>query len=244
MMAVTFGTSANARFISPDDWEPTKEGVGTNRYAYSENDPVNNSDANGHADIFVGGFMDKEISNIVKQYAEQHKAYYNSIGVKRDVRYYDHKEKDKIEKAIKEIAKKNEPINIVGHSWGATTAANAARNAKQKIDNLITVDPVGVEGLGKKKPNFIDNWVNVEAKPPKGNFSDAIARAGNLGRGVSFLPTKTADRNVITDAHHEQFGPMMNLIGAKEILERSYEKKENSVGVPEVDRSTTEMQAQ
>ncbi|WP_179296364.1 RHS repeat protein [Mesorhizobium sp. WSM4304] len=36
------------RFISPDDWDPTKEGVGTNRYAYAQNDPVNRSDANGH----------------------------------------------------------------------------------------------------------------------------------------------------------------------------------------------------
>ncbi|TIW92164.1 MAG: hypothetical protein E5V59_18240, partial [Mesorhizobium sp.] len=36
------------RFISPDDWDPTKEGVGTNRYAYASNDPVNKSDQNGH----------------------------------------------------------------------------------------------------------------------------------------------------------------------------------------------------
>ncbi|MCO5153625.1 MULTISPECIES: RHS repeat-associated core domain-containing protein [unclassified Shinella] len=32
------------RFISPDDWDPTIEGVGTNRYAYSGNDPINKSD--------------------------------------------------------------------------------------------------------------------------------------------------------------------------------------------------------
>ncbi|WP_348643940.1 RHS repeat domain-containing protein [Phyllobacterium myrsinacearum] len=38
-----------ARFISPDDWDPTKEGVGTNRYAYAENDPINKSDPNGHS---------------------------------------------------------------------------------------------------------------------------------------------------------------------------------------------------
>ncbi|MEO1701936.1 MAG: RHS repeat-associated core domain-containing protein, partial [Pseudomonadota bacterium] len=37
------------RFISPDDWDPTIDGVGTNRYAYSANDPVNKSDPNGHA---------------------------------------------------------------------------------------------------------------------------------------------------------------------------------------------------
>jgi RHS repeat-associated protein len=36
------------RFISPDDWDPIIEGVGTNRYAYAENDPINKSDANGH----------------------------------------------------------------------------------------------------------------------------------------------------------------------------------------------------
>jgi hypothetical protein len=41
-------TAANARFISPDTWDPTTPGVGTNRYAYSQNDPVNKSDPNGH----------------------------------------------------------------------------------------------------------------------------------------------------------------------------------------------------
>lgn len=36
------------RFISPDDWDPTLPGVGTNRYAYAWNDPVNKADNNGH----------------------------------------------------------------------------------------------------------------------------------------------------------------------------------------------------
>jgi pyocin large subunit-like protein len=42
-------SGANARFISPDNMDPTLPGVGTNRYAYSQNDPVNKSDPNGHA---------------------------------------------------------------------------------------------------------------------------------------------------------------------------------------------------
>ncbi|NSZ15605.1 RHS repeat-associated core domain-containing protein [Agrobacterium vitis] len=50
LVTASFATTANARFISPDDWDPTKAGVGTNRYAYAGNDPVNKSDANGHAD--------------------------------------------------------------------------------------------------------------------------------------------------------------------------------------------------
>jgi len=48
VLILSFGQAANARFISPDDWDPTVPGVGTNRYAYSENDPVNKSDPNGH----------------------------------------------------------------------------------------------------------------------------------------------------------------------------------------------------
>lgn len=69
-MAVTFGASGNARFISPDDWDPTKPGVGTNRYAYSENDPINKSDPNGHqdggetqVDSLTGDDIDKDQSS-------------------------------------------------------------------------------------------------------------------------------------------------------------------------------------
>ena len=45
------------RFVSPDWWDPNKPGVGTNRYGYADNDPVNKSDANGHAGNIVGGFI-------------------------------------------------------------------------------------------------------------------------------------------------------------------------------------------
>lgn len=45
------------RFISPDDWDPIKAGVGTNRYAYALNDPVNKSDPNGHQYVDpMGGY--------------------------------------------------------------------------------------------------------------------------------------------------------------------------------------------
>ncbi len=36
------------RFVTPDWWDVIEEGVGTNRYAYSGNDPVNYSDPTGH----------------------------------------------------------------------------------------------------------------------------------------------------------------------------------------------------
>lgn len=37
-----------ARFITPDWFDPWKSGVGTNRYSYSENDPINKADPSGH----------------------------------------------------------------------------------------------------------------------------------------------------------------------------------------------------
>lgn len=43
------------RFISPDDWDPTIPGVGTNRYAYAGNDPINKADPNGHVPYNPGG---------------------------------------------------------------------------------------------------------------------------------------------------------------------------------------------
>ena len=39
-------------FIQPDWWEVTKKGVGTNRYSYSFNDPVNMSDPKGNQTWF------------------------------------------------------------------------------------------------------------------------------------------------------------------------------------------------
>jgi len=49
IVSAPLGSAANARFISPDTWDPTVPGVGTNRYSYSENDPINKSDPNGHS---------------------------------------------------------------------------------------------------------------------------------------------------------------------------------------------------
>lgn len=40
--------TAEARFLSPDTWDPWLQGVDVNRYAYSGNDPINGSDPNGH----------------------------------------------------------------------------------------------------------------------------------------------------------------------------------------------------
>ena len=42
-----FASQASAMFIQPDWFDPTQPGVGTNRFSYSENDPINKYDPLG-----------------------------------------------------------------------------------------------------------------------------------------------------------------------------------------------------
>lgn len=51
-----FASQASAMFIQPDWLDPTEPGVGTNRYAYSGNDPVNKLDPNDNN--FIDKFLD------------------------------------------------------------------------------------------------------------------------------------------------------------------------------------------
>ena len=60
------------RFISPDDWDPTLEGVGTNRYAYAQNDPVNKADNNGHSFTTIAGDIAKAFYGGTSKQATEH----------------------------------------------------------------------------------------------------------------------------------------------------------------------------
>jgi hypothetical protein len=44
----TFASQASAMWFQPDWLDPTMQGVGTNRYAYSANDPINKFDVTGN----------------------------------------------------------------------------------------------------------------------------------------------------------------------------------------------------
>ncbi len=59
------------RFIQPDWWEVTEKGVGTNRYAYSANDPVNMSDPSGHFQCGANIDEDSDLCSEIKKAGEE-----------------------------------------------------------------------------------------------------------------------------------------------------------------------------
>lgn len=74
-------SQASAMFIQPDWFDPTQPGVGTNRYAYSFNDPVNNLDPNGNAcgaayGNFASGYCQR--ANIYQSWDQQISQSHNS----------------------------------------------------------------------------------------------------------------------------------------------------------------------
>ena len=87
-----------------------------------------------------------------------------------------------------------------------------------KVDNLVTVDPVNIGGLGQsefngERPENVENWTNVEGTPTEGNHNSAD-RIEGIGEAISgAFDTSAADSQISTTENHGNFPQMFESVG-------------------------------
>lgn len=182
----------------------------------------------GHdgVDIFIGGGADDwhpilrlGSKGPMRQYAED---YRSETG--RPTRYFPNSRPEKVLAAVRQAQRGGGPVNIVGHSWGATDAYNvAARAAREglRIDNLATLDPVGgnlgVGGVSGREA--AGDWTNVKAVPRRRDF--VADGAATIGGKPSRVPVGQADSVRNVSATHGNVEVMMKRGGVRRRLDLS-----------------------
>lgn len=196
-------------------------------------------------DIFIGGAGDRTYSHNTLDYSTQHQKRSG-----RPTEYYDHGQIDQIVDAIERATADGGTVNVIGHSWGGTAAYDAARKAGERgyrIDNLVTIDPVGrfADGADGFSPAAVGRWTNVTADPARRDLSDWVAIGGGKPLRLAAnqqtanfaermlahiwpdlprrVPTNYADQNLVVDKHHADFAGMMKAGGGEDLLTRPRE---------------------
>lgn len=171
--------------------------------------------------IFVGGALDNRIGQNTKGYYEQ----YVDSGA-GSAEYCTHVSVPSIMGAIRRASEDGIPVDILGHSYGAMAAFNAANLAGQqdyRVRNLVTADPVGrlSTSRGPLPAGSVTRWINIDADPPsdalkdKLNLSDLVGRVGGK---PSTVPTAYADQDFIVRRHHEDLAGMVRDAGVDVIF--------------------------
>ncbi len=163
--------------------------------------------------IFVGGGGDRWFTGQVARYSEEVLRRDQTFSGLR-TRHFDWDQQHAIERFIRDQASTTS-VRLVGHSWGADTAANVAAALGRDghvLDMLVTVDPVG--NSDERRPAAIAaaragtrRWVNVLAVGgPSRDFSDTVAAVGGRWAGDA---RGVADEFIEASVSHAGFRRMM-----------------------------------
>jgi len=181
----------------------------------------------GGADIFVGGFLDDLMpgGGVMHDYADR---YQEQTG--RPTRYLPNDRVGQVVEAIRQADTSGGPANVVGHSFGAPDAYNAAAVAVRQglpVANVITLDPVSGPSGGVAGSLGGTPWLNVQATTRRANPSDMVTHIPFVSAKPSYLPVGDATHSVAVEAHHEDVDAMMRRSGARATLDRSRQIPDN-----------------
>lgn len=93
----------------------------------------------------------------------------------------------------------SEQIVLIGHSYGASTAAKMVAKGYQ-VKLLITLDPVGWAAVPLANiPLHCQYWLNFRAAKTNANFANIVARIGGWWQHA---PRDIAHQHIDVDADH------------------------------------------
>lgn len=196
-----FSGAAQARYIQAD---PTGFAAGPNLYSYAGQNPTQNIDPLGLANIYIGGLADKSTNGPVLSYVDLLKK--NNQWGPYDA-YYPHDQQSEALAYVSGLPQ-SEPINLYGHSYGGDTAAKVARDCPRPVNSLTTVDPVSWH-----PPNYNDvlantnSWTDINNTGPGGADNVIALAGGHWGNSANISGV-----NYIEDpyASHASFGPSLD----------------------------------
>jgi len=163
--------------------DPLADVAGLNAYRFVRNSPALFVDTDGLIDVFFTGFGDQTFGGGGVEAAK-------SLGID-DANIYGWNESEKAKNDIREALKKNpcEKVNLYGHSYGADTAKDVAEDLGKEgisVDNLVTLDGAGGRMSSPKKPDNVNNWVNIHQPSTANDFVANVPGVGHLyGAGAA-----------------------------------------------------------
>lgn len=163
------------RFISADTWDPLLEGVGTNRYAYADNDPINKSDPNGHA-------VDDAWMPTPAPEAEEELEEINVVGGPQEGMHGPQSAADRKLSGWTPIQGGNHNDNEFLKSISKSSAQN---------DNIIKLAQSNADFDVKDHHPLLSGRSLLEGPPAMGPSYAAGALGGSLGVAPRILPSKS-----------------------------------------------------
>jgi RHS repeat-associated protein len=187
------------RYVESD---PLGLAAGVNTYAYVRSNAVSRIDSNGLLDVFIGGAMDGT-TRIVASYQQA----YGLAHSNRSSLYFEWGQASNVIDAVRRARGKNkcEPINIVGHSYGGSTASSVSRKLKAAgidVNLLVTVDPVS--RIWSRGSGAASSWVDINAAPGSSNGFSGDTWAALGGKWGSW-PDGKANSYYEAPYHHNEF---------------------------------------
>ena len=131
--------------------------------------------------VFIGGAMDEVYRPLLNGVFIPYRLDKN---IHQDTCYATHASAKQVTNLVKRWHQAGQKICLVGHSWGAKTIFEVAKQVapKIRIKLLVTLDPVSRRLFRRqlKRPDNVHYWFNVHVdyKQASMEYSNVIARLG------------------------------------------------------------------